>query len=227
MYPADVDISRYWVEFYDADGKIYNQLDLKVPATFTTEYDGALAIASFGHFGIDNAEMGPNGLALVDPSGKMLDFISYGAGVIVGTDGSALNKVSNPIGVAETGDTSITMSVQLTGTGFDKKHFTWVGPGDSSPGSLNDNQSFTNCDVDSSLLSRPTTAPDILINQLPTRMPTPNCDFGVSNTMHITCNIKYGSLHSELTRTKLLFFSYKKFNRISYSSTKFITETKE
>ena len=78
--------------------------------------------------GIQNGN--PDGVALVAPSGQVVEFLSYG-GTFAATTGPASGTTSVDIGRAESGSTAIGQSLQRTSTG------TWFGPATSNMGSCN------------------------------------------------------------------------------------------
>jgi predicted extracellular nuclease len=90
---------------------------------------------SFAAAGLQNGS--PDGLALVDPTGDVVEFLSY-EGAFVAVDGPAAGQTSTDLGVSEPGTTPIGLSLQRTGapnalTGAAP----WAGPLPESPGLLN------------------------------------------------------------------------------------------
>lgn len=83
----------------------------------------------------------PDGVALVDATGALVQFLSY-EGVLTGVGGPADGVRSTDIGRAESGSTPAGFSLQLTGTGRTYGDFTWTGPADDSPGTLNTGQTI-------------------------------------------------------------------------------------
>lgn len=83
----------------------------------------------------------PDGVALVDDLGDVLQFLSY-EGAFVATAGAAAGLASVDIGVFEDGDTPVGWSLQLTGTGRARDDFAWAMPRASSYGAINTGQSF-------------------------------------------------------------------------------------
>ena len=79
--------------------------------------------------GIQNGA--PDGLALVDDMGMVLQFLSY-EGTMIGTNGPAAGIESTSIGVTETFNTPVGFSLQLENAG-------WAAPAQNSCGSLNAN----------------------------------------------------------------------------------------
>jgi endonuclease I len=84
----------------------------------------------------------PDGLALVDNTGAVINFISY-EGALTATNGAATGMTSTDVGVSETSSTAVGFSLQLIGTGTQYSDFTWQGPTANSAGSINQGQSFS------------------------------------------------------------------------------------
>jgi len=84
----------------------------------------------------------PDGIALVNSSSSVLEFLSY-EGTFLAQDGPAAGLTSVDIGVTEDGATPIGQSLQLAGTGNDSADFAWEGPLAGSYGAINANQTFT------------------------------------------------------------------------------------
>ncbi len=82
-----------------------------------------------------------DGLALVDNTGEVIQFLSYG-GQFVATSGPAAGLTSQDIGVQESGTDPTGLSLQLTGTGNVASDFTWQGPAPASPGAINAGETF-------------------------------------------------------------------------------------
>ncbi len=90
--------------------------------------------------GIQNGS--PDGVALVDAGGDLVQFLSY-EGTLTGVGGPADGVTSTDIGVAEAASTPVGESVQLIGDGATYGDFTWTGPAVSSAGAINTGQTFT------------------------------------------------------------------------------------
>jgi endonuclease I len=123
-----------------ADGKVYasHGLSGSLPATC-----GAFGVVTVNTPDIQNGS--PDGLALVDGAGKLVQFLSY-EGRIRGKDGAARNVQSQDIGVQETVDTPIGYSLQLAGTGSGYADFVWTSPFAASFGQCNADQTFPGMD---------------------------------------------------------------------------------
>ncbi|MDU0354242.1 ExeM/NucH family extracellular endonuclease [Paraglaciecola aquimarina] len=94
---------------------------------------------SFAISGIQNG--GPDGLALVDREGNVLQFLSY-EGSFEAVDGPAEGMTSTDIGVAETSSTAVGESLQLTGSGFRYEDFVWQASAVDNFGLVNAGQTF-------------------------------------------------------------------------------------
>ena len=83
----------------------------------------------------------PDGIALVDATPAVVQFLSY-EGAFAATNGPAAGLTSVDIGVVQSGSDAIGLTLQLVGSGTTDEDFTWTGPVDDSPGTLNANQTF-------------------------------------------------------------------------------------
>ncbi len=89
---------------------------------------------------------GPDGLALLDPSGEVVQFLSY-EGRFQAASGPAAGMMSTDIGVSEPSSTPVGQSLQLKGTGQTYEDFTFSPRSDASPGHTNDGQTFDQPDT--------------------------------------------------------------------------------
>ncbi|MDF2816866.1 MAG: ribonuclease [Stenotrophomonas rhizophila] len=83
-----------------------------------------------------------DGIALVDASGKVVQFISY-EGTITASGGPAAGLTSQNIPVSESNGTAPGTSLQLTGSGSQYTHFTWAGSAAQTFGACNTGQTFS------------------------------------------------------------------------------------
>ncbi|MDX2472204.1 MAG: endonuclease [Candidatus Krumholzibacteria bacterium] len=83
----------------------------------------------------------PDGIALVDATGTVVQFLSY-EGSFTATNGPAAGMVSTDIGVSEPSSSSKNKSLQLGGTGSSYSDFTWQSPLGKTSGNINANQTF-------------------------------------------------------------------------------------
>jgi hypothetical protein len=83
----------------------------------------------------------PDGFALIDPNGAVVQFLSY-EGVLRAADGPAAGLTSIDIGVSETNGTAVGSSLRLTGTGTTYEDFSWAPAAPNSFGAINAGQTF-------------------------------------------------------------------------------------
>jgi len=88
--------------------------------------------------GIQNGA--PDGIALVDPNGRVIQFLSY-EGLMTGTGGPANGLTSTDIGVFQA-SAPVGTSLQLVGAGSSASDFTWAYDVTSTAGGANNGQSF-------------------------------------------------------------------------------------
>jgi hypothetical protein len=86
----------------------------------------------FSKSGIQNG--GSDGIALVDDSDTLIQFISY-EGTLTASNGPASGQTSVDVGVSEGSSSSSSQSLQFNGS-------SWVGPNNHSRGSINSGQSL-------------------------------------------------------------------------------------
>jgi len=134
---AGTDLTGWTVAGYNgADGTVY----------MTVSFSGVLADQMAG-FGTQDAAMvgmqngSPDGLALVDGTGSVVQFLSY-EGSFTATDGPAAGMTSTDIGISEPSTAPRRTSLQLAGTGSTYPDFYWEGPLGKTDGSVNENQVF-------------------------------------------------------------------------------------
>lgn len=153
--PAMTDLMGYSLLFYNGlNGAVYKTENLT--GTIDDECASGLGAVAFSISGIQN---GPDAIALVDPTGAVLEFISY-EGSFTATAGPASGMTATDIGVAESNTTTpVGWSLQQTGTGCTSGDFGWVTPMAATPGTKNTNQTFL-----VSTISCPTTI--LLINEI-------------------------------------------------------------
>jgi len=123
--PTGTDLTGWSLVLYNgSNGTSYSTVALS--GAIDDEAAGRGAV-SFPIAGLQNGS--PDGVALVDPGGVVVEFLSY-EGSLTATDGPASGLVSIDIGVAESSTTPVGQSVQLL-DGI------WTGPAAESPGVLN------------------------------------------------------------------------------------------
>ncbi|MCO4768884.1 MAG: lamin tail domain-containing protein [Deltaproteobacteria bacterium] len=135
--PAGFDLTGWALEFYNgANGSPY----VNLPLTGTLPDDGSgLGAIWFAQSGIQNGA--PDGLALMDPLGLIVSFLSY-EGSLTASGGAAIGQTSVDIGVFESGGVTATESLQLGGTGCSLADFVWQVPQTNTQGAVNTGQTF-------------------------------------------------------------------------------------
>ena len=83
----------------------------------------------------------PDGVALVDDAGNLVQFVSY-EGSLIAVGGAANGTTSTDIGVAESGSGPVGESLQLTGTGDSYGDFTWATSAARTVAAANTGQRF-------------------------------------------------------------------------------------
>ncbi|MGH8911493.1 MAG: ExeM/NucH family extracellular endonuclease [Acidimicrobiia bacterium] len=135
--PAGTDLSGWSIVLYNGNGGS-SYATLALADTIGDEGAGFGAV-SVNAPGIQNGS--PDGLALVDDGGVVVQFLSYEGG-FTAADGPAVGMTSTEIGVTEGSDAPVGNSVFLQGTGLTYGDFTWV-TGTNSFGSINEDQTFS------------------------------------------------------------------------------------
>ena len=140
--PAGLDLTDWSVIGYNGSGGAsYNTVSL---SGTISDLGNGTGVASFGFTGMQNGA--PDGLALVDDSGTVVQFISY-EGSFTASGGPANGLTSTDIGVSETTSTPGGYSLQLSGTGCEYGDFSWQSPAAATSGSANTSQTFSSgCD---------------------------------------------------------------------------------
>lgn len=141
--PAGTDLSNWSIAVYNGNGGglSSNMSPNPVPLTGIISDSGSgYGVYSKAIAGLENGA--PDGLALVNASGTVVQFLSY-EGSFTATAGPASGMTSTDVGVAESSTGPIGFSLQLTGgPGFVYEDFSWSGPAADSPGSLNSGQTM-------------------------------------------------------------------------------------
>ena len=137
--PAGTDLTNWQIVLYNgnsASGAPYNTRTLgeTIPATCGTR---GVVVLTYPSNGIQNGGTSttgttdPDGIALVNPSGTVVEFLSY-EGTFTGVGGPANGILSTDIGVRELGSEPIGMSLGRNGAGV------WSGPATNTFGACND-----------------------------------------------------------------------------------------
>ncbi|MFC7540979.1 hypothetical protein ACFQU2_18025 [Siccirubricoccus deserti] len=132
--PAGTDLSGWSLALYNGTGgAVYN---MRALSGTIPDAGAGLGVLSFDYpsNGIQNGA--PDGVALVDPAGTVVQFLTY-EGFFTAVGGPADGLPGTDIGVDEAGTEPVGFSLQLTGSGTVAEDFTWTGPLEASFGSLN------------------------------------------------------------------------------------------
>ncbi len=139
--PTGTDLTGWSIVLYNgANGLAYNTESL-TGATLTGVVNGiGFWTVSYPVNGIQNGS--PDGIALVDASGALVEFLSY-EGSFTAVDGPAAGVTATDIGVAETSATPSGFSLQRAGDGRTKEDFaTWAEPAVETPDAINTGQTI-------------------------------------------------------------------------------------
>ncbi|MEA3051573.1 MAG: uncharacterized protein QOG72_476 [Sphingomonadales bacterium] len=141
--PAGFNLAGWSIVLYSVStgattGTVYNT---RVLSGIVGDQDDGYGTISFTYpvNGIQNGAQ--DGLALVDPNGNVVQFLSY-EGSFVAANGPAAGLTSTDIGVAEDSGSTLGFSLQLTGSGASAADFTWANASDDNFGAVNTNQDF-------------------------------------------------------------------------------------
>ncbi|HEY0479365.1 MAG TPA: DNA/RNA non-specific endonuclease [Kofleriaceae bacterium] len=161
--PAGADVTGWQVVLYNGNGGAsYNTQTLSGAFPATCGGRGVIVL-SYPSNGIQNGGTtttgtdSPDGMALIDPSGAVVEFLSY-EGVFAATNGPALGVTSTDIAVRELGNEPAGKSLQRSAAG------TWTGPIDSTFAACNDNDATPPPPVVASVLVSPATATIVVGN---------------------------------------------------------------
>ncbi|WP_228350167.1 T9SS type A sorting domain-containing protein [Rhodocaloribacter litoris] len=137
--PAGTDLTGWSLVLYNgANGEAYATTNLTGPIPDVCDGFGVVVL-SYPTNGIQNGA--PDGLALVDDAGVVVQFLSY-EGTFTAVDGPAAGMTSTDIGVAESGSTPVGHSLQLAGSGSVYEDFTWQAAAPNTFGACNTGQTF-------------------------------------------------------------------------------------
>ncbi len=138
-------LSSYRLYLYNGTGSTtaatYYDNDL-VPTGSLVTCGGTVRIAtvSYPTNGIQNGAN--DGIALVNPSGTVVQFVSYEGG-IKASSGPAAGLTSTALAVEESNNTAAGTSLQLGGSGTGSASFTWRASATQTFGGCNNGQTFS------------------------------------------------------------------------------------
>lgn len=137
--PIGTDLTAWSVVLYNgSNSATYNTVDLST-GTSTEDSTTMFVTVTLPANGLQNGA--PDGLALVDDLGAVVQFLSY-EGTMTAADGPAIGLTSEDLGVNETSSTPIGESLQLGGTGTVYSDFQWQAPQVNTSGEVNTGQVF-------------------------------------------------------------------------------------
>ena len=133
--PAGTDLTSWSLVLYNGSGGAdYDTVSLSGTIPDEGSGYGTLSFSAV-------LQNGPDGIALVNRSGTVIQFLSY-EGSFTATSGAANGMTSVDIGVSEDGSGPSTESLQLIGTGSQYSDFSWSGSSTSSFGTINTGQTI-------------------------------------------------------------------------------------
>lgn len=136
--PAGTSMSGWKVVLYNgSDGAQYATLNLSGTTASQCGGHGTSVVSAVG---MQNGS--PDGLALIDPNGAVVQFLGY-EGTFVASNGPAAGRTSTPVTTSETSTTPVGYSLQLSGSGSKATDFTWQSARTHSFGACNAGQSLT------------------------------------------------------------------------------------
>ncbi|MEO8002588.1 MAG: endonuclease [Arenimonas sp.] len=142
---AGENLATYRIYLYNGTGNTtaatyYDNDLLPAGSNVTCGATVKIAVLSYPSNGIQNGAN--DGIALVNGSGSLVQFISY-EGAIKASNGPAAGVTSTNLSVAEDNNTAPGKSLQLGGTGTGSSSFTWRAAATQTSGACNNSQSFT------------------------------------------------------------------------------------
>lgn len=140
---AGLDLTGYRIVRYNgASGNEYGSNNFSGIITDDTGTGFGFATIDYISNGLQNGGTSPDGFALVDDLGTIIQFLSY-EGSFTAIGGVANGITSTDIFLEESNiTTSVGQSLQLIGTGNSFSDFTWSVPSTSSSGTLNTGQTI-------------------------------------------------------------------------------------
>lgn len=152
--PAGTDLTGWRLVLYNGNGGVtYDTTPLS--GLIPDQQDGyGTVVVTYPENGIQNGA--PDGMALVDAGGAVVQFLSY-EGTIYANTGPAMYMTSTDIGVAQLGGDPVGHSLQLSGTGATYEDFTWNAAALNTFGAPNTGQTFVRPKVVAVSKTAPTT----------------------------------------------------------------------
>ena len=143
--PTGTDLSGWQLVLYNGSSSVLSPYAIyDLSGVLSDDTGSGYGFSSISHSGIQNGA--PDGMALVDNTGLVVQFISY-EGSFVANSGVAAGMTSIDIGVSETSSTQIGQSLQLQGSGTLDTDFVWVTGLTQTVSTLNVGQSLNGSDI--------------------------------------------------------------------------------
>jgi endonuclease I len=139
---ASESLAGYQLVLYNG-GSTYGTSTLGAGSPATCGGSATIATVAYPRDGLQNGSA--DGVALVDSSGALVQFISY-EGQITASNGPAAGSASINLPVSETSGTAVGTSLQLGGSGAAYGDFSWNGSASQTFGACNAGQTFTGSD---------------------------------------------------------------------------------
>ncbi len=140
---AGLDITGYSIVRYNGNnGAEYGSDVFSGILNNDTGTGFGFATISYPSNGLQNGT--PDGIALVDDGGNVIQFLSY-EGTFTATDGPANGLMSTDVGIIQTQSATLDpvgASLQLSGTGSQASDFTWSRTQVNTSGSINTGQTI-------------------------------------------------------------------------------------
>ena len=139
--PAGTDLTGYQLVLYNGSSTVlapYNTFTFS--SVLSNQSNGyGFIVVNYPTNGIQNGT--PDGMALVDSFGNVIEFLSY-EGSFTPTSGPAAGMPSTDIGVSEGSSTPIGHSLQRNGTGYQASDFSWSAEAANTGNAANTSQTF-------------------------------------------------------------------------------------
>lgn len=143
--PAGTDLNGWELVFYNGSStQLKPYASASLSGVLSDDTGSGSGFYTVFQSGIQNGS--PDGLALVDASGTVVQFLSY-EGVFTAAEGVAVGMTSTDIGVSESSSSPIGDSIQLQGSGSLYSDFSWATGIAQTPGALNAGQSINGSDT--------------------------------------------------------------------------------
>lgn len=140
--PAGADLTGWSIVLYNGSSSVLAPYDTRTLSGNIDDLGSGFGVVveNYPTNGIQNG--GPDGMALVDAGGDVVQFLSY-EGSFTALGGPADGLTSTDIGVSESSATPAGFSLQLVGSGSVYEDFSWSPPAPASFDSVNTEQQFS------------------------------------------------------------------------------------